>query len=54
MIADEIIPIEILDEKYSEFFYDWFIDNLFLESASSANKFDFMVNIGKMTWIFET
>ena len=36
IINEEIKHLENLDEKYSEYFYDWFIDVVFPENSSST------------------
>ena len=42
IINDEIEPIDELDEKYTEYYYDWFIDQIFPEFQSDCSKQDFV------------
>lgn len=38
IIKEEIDPINDLDDKYTEFYYDWFIDQIFPEFQSDCSK----------------
>jgi len=57
ILESEVQGIEDLDQQYQDFYYDWFIDLIFLESASVCTKDEFVAalsNKANFGWLFDS
>jgi len=56
IINKELFDISKLDEKYEEFLYDWFIDNIFPANQSTMSREEFIKSASqkdKFQWLYD-